>query len=647
MTDLVIQALKDKASSVRKNAIGLLTRLILTHPYGLMHGGELDVEEWTKRAQLVKAELDEVEGSLDIPGDNVEGEDKENEEEEEENQDESQDGDETNVSSSSNPMGDSSNVSTSPKKGKKKAKGRKSNTNLEAFQAAQASLTSADAEKVMKLRLTYRYYTDALGFIAQLETAMPVLYQLLVSTNKAEVLESMDFFRVAYEYKIKGSREGINKMIHLIWTKDNTLVGEDGKELKGVRSRLIEVYRYLYFDARSDLSPRDNVARIAKNMIERTEGATLAELTSLEALFSTMMSEDLVHPDVISKLWAVYSVNRAIPRSQRRGAIIVLGMLAVSKKEIVSDRLDLLLSIGLGPIGSRDIVLMKYTCVALSRVSGSVKKVKGALSDESIRYPMNHPMFSKLRACIQMNATTSNGNGDQIRNSEWFSLAEHAIQTIYLLGEQPDALCADIIKTLTVRVFGADSTASSTSSNPKSKPRTSDGTVLDHDEQDETLPSTPKGRNATLEEEEENEAPPAPQTASAFTLAQLLFVVGHVALKQIVYLELVEREYKRRKAEADKAKLTAKKNAVNAANNSDGNDAAASSELEQVAGNAEDEVGDVISAVKEKELLYGDRSLLAIFGPIVVDICRSPASYPVSPNVCSDSRSSFAVCFSY
>ena len=218
-------------------------------------------------------------------------------------------------------------------------------------------------------------------------------------------------------------------------------------------------------------------------------------------------------------------------------------------------------------------------------------------------------MFAKLRACIQMNATTSSGNGDQQRNSEWFSLAEHAVQTIYLLGEQPDALCADIIKTLTVRVFGADATAES--KQKVNKGRQSDGTVVDND-----ASST------------------APQTASAFTLAQLLFVVGHVALKQIVYLELVEREYKRRKAEADKVKLTAKKNAANASN-SEGNDVAASSELEQVAGNAEDEVGDVISAVKEKELLYGDRSLLAIFGPIVVDICRSPASYPVSIRFCS------------
>jgi condensin complex subunit 1 len=40
-------------------------------------------------------------------------------------------------------------------------------------------------------------------------------------------------------------------------------------------------------------------------------------------------------------------------------------------------------------------------------------------------------------------------------------------------------------------------------------------------------------------------------TGDAFELSQLLFVVGHVAVKHIVYLELVEREWKRQKQEKE------------------------------------------------------------------------------------------------
>ena len=52
-------------------------------------------------------------------------------------------------------------------------------------------------------------------------------------------------------------------------------------------------------------------------------------------------------------------------------------------------------------------------------------------------------------------------------------------------------------------------------------------------------------------------------------------------------------------------------------------------ELDQVAGNAEDEIGDRIAGVRETELLYGPESLLAIYGPMIVHICGSPHKFKV------------------
>ncbi|PWZ02320.1 hypothetical protein BCV70DRAFT_198602 [Testicularia cyperi] len=625
ITDMVIRALEDKSSGVRKNAIALLTKLILTHPYGVLHGGELNLQEWQKRFDVVSKELEETEGSLNLPGEQTDadaseaGSDGENDEDVEMD-DEDDDGDETIMDDASDEEG--SRRRPKAKVAKKAKKGRRSGVDLNALAAAQAEMEPVDAEKVMKLRLTKRYYADAIHFITQLESAMPNLSQLLVSTNKAEVLESMEFFRVAYEYQLSGSAAGIRKMVHLIWTKDNTLVMEDGSQLKGVRSRLIEVYRALYFDARADMSAKDNVARIAKNMIERTFGATLAELTSLEEMLKTMEAENLVHPQVVDTLWAVYSAPRAISKAQRRGAIIVLGMLATARREIISERIDVLLKVGLGPLGTRDVVLAKYTCVALQRLGGSVKKVKGALSDESVRYPMNHAMFVRLRACIQM-------HGDDVMRgtsaNEWFSLAENAINTIYLLGEQPDSLCTDIIRSMTSRVFDAKPGAPNGNRSRNDKRRNGanhDGDDDDGDASDMSMQDAQEDVASSSSAE-----PSGPTEGDAFQLAQLLFVVGHVALKHIVYLELVEREYKRRKAEADKEKAMAKAVSEGKAGKAAAA-AAAVEELDQVAGNAEDEIGEVIASVREKELLYGNQSVLTVFGPLITHICSSPKSYP-------------------
>jgi hypothetical protein len=43
--------------------------------------------------------------------------------------------------------------------------------------------------------------------------------------------------------------------------------------------------------------------------------------------------------------------DKDIPKAQRRGAIVVLGMVAVAKPKVVTERIDTLLHVGLGPLG--------------------------------------------------------------------------------------------------------------------------------------------------------------------------------------------------------------------------------------------------------------------------------------------------------
>lgn len=43
--------------------------------------------------------------------------------------------------------------------------------------------------------------------------------------------------------------------------------------------------------------------------------------------------------------------GRPLPKCQRQGAIIILGMLALAKRNIVSERVDTLVKVGLGHLG--------------------------------------------------------------------------------------------------------------------------------------------------------------------------------------------------------------------------------------------------------------------------------------------------------
>lgn len=159
-------------------------------------------------------------------------------------------------------------------------------------------------------------------------------------------------------------------MLHLVWTKSNSDEG------KGVQNHLVECYRGLFFAAPDQLSPNDSATFIARNLISLTYGSTLAELTSLEQLLCNMMKQGNVTPAVVAKLWQVYGFQKKdISKTQRRGAIIILGMLALADSEIVAREVDTLLRIGLGQFGRTDLELARYTCIALQRLH--VKQRKG------------------------------------------------------------------------------------------------------------------------------------------------------------------------------------------------------------------------------------------------------------------------------
>lgn len=59
-------------------------------------------------------------------------------------------------------------------------------------------------------------------------------------------------------------------MLHLIWAKDNTSTSSTTttEELKGIRSRVLECYRNLYFEPRDGMDRKAQINFVVKNMLE-------------------------------------------------------------------------------------------------------------------------------------------------------------------------------------------------------------------------------------------------------------------------------------------------------------------------------------------------------------------------------------------
>ena len=579
--ELATQSLEDKSSNVRKNAIKLLGKLISTHSFAVLHGGLLSFREWNERLEHTEAELSALKPPAGTPG-------LAEQTEAEKTVDESLLDDATQSEETQAPM-------TEQQK-------------LTAFQKAQEE--AATAEAMNKLQLTRRYYIEALRFIETLHEASPHIVQLLASKNKSEVIEAMDFFVVADAYTLQPAKAGIRRMLRLIWTKGNSDEG------KGVQTHLIECYKHLFFDAPGNFSANDAANFVARNMISLTFGATPAELTSLEQLLSTMMKEKNISALVIDKLWQVYGVQkREISKQQRRGAIIVLGMLALAGPDIVVKEMEICLRIGLGAIGRKDLMLARYTCIALMRMTNS-KPTKGTDRAPSTRLPNDHAVLIRLAALLEI----------QSESKDWYGLAEQAIGAIYALSKHPDVLCSEVVRRKTKAVFAFKA---GTAKKEKEVEIENSQTDADGDVEMSDMPTPPP-------EPEIEEAVPAEETSgSALALSQLLFAVGHIALKQIVHLELIEQDFKRRKAEKEKAnpgsspvKKTPGGKTPAAKKAADGKKEEEQDELDLIAGTTEDDFTDAIAHVRERELLYGHTSLLSNFGPLVKEICANNTSYP-------------------
>ena len=578
--ELAARSLEDKSSNVRRNAIKLLGRLISTHPFAALHGGLLNYSEWNERLEACETELNALKPPAGTPGlgERTHAE---------QTVDESLLDDAT-QSEEKAPMTEEQKMA--------------------AFQKAQED--AATAEAINKLQLTRRYYIEALRFIETLHEASPSITQLLASKNKSEVIEAMDFFVVADAYRIETAKSGIRRMLRLIWTKGNSDEG------KGVQTHLIECYRGLFFEAPGNFGENDKANYVARNMISLTFGASPAELTSLEQLLATMMREKTINELVVQKLWQVYGVQKKeISRQQRRGAIIVIGMLALADPDIVVKEMETCLRIGLGALGRKDLVLARYTCIALMRMTNN-KPSKGVEGKTSTRLPNEHAVLVRLSALMEVES----------ESMEWYGLAEQVIGAIYALSNHPDVLCSEVIRRKTKDVFAVKSPA---------KQQEAETSQVDDDGDvemsDEVSPPEP---DQQTEDASANDG----ASGSAVGLSQLLFTVGHIALKQIVHLELCEQDFKRRKAEKEKAnpnfspvkKTPGAKTPATTKKSADGkkDEPTAEEELDLIGGTSEDDFTDTLTFIRERELLYGKNSLLSNFGPLVKEICANNTSYP-------------------
>ncbi|CAI4617849.1 BDN_1c_G0037140.mRNA.1.CDS.1 [Saccharomyces cerevisiae] len=552
-TSLAVRSLQDRSSLVRRNSVKLLSKLLLKHPFKAIHGSQLRLSEWEEYLKGSESQLNstlkKVE-SQETLNDTIERSLIEEEVEQDEGQCR------TELEGSFNKSAELSRIENEVE-----------NIN-----------TATNTSVLMKLKLMIVYYKDAISFIKEIHKSIELISNLLFSKNRNEVLESMDFLVLADAFDIELSEFGIKKMLHLVWMKGTNDEGTS------ISVHLIECYKQLFLTAPDSCNMQEKAAHIAKNLINLSIGASIADLASLEQLLGMMYEQKMIDQHVINILWAIYNsaskasmqkeqnVNnrdseKGFSKEQIHGSIIILGMLSLADNEIALKGLESLLNIGLGAVGLKDLTLCRYSCLALERM---VPK-RSTIITKAINQELEDVAVKKLYAII-INYTKDN---------EYYPMCEQALSALFTISSKPDILATDLIREKTMMTFG--------------KP----------EEEDSIL---------SLE-----------QSSRVVSLSQLLFIVGQVAIKTLVYLEKCEAEFKKRKIEAETRNGKVKNQGADVTNTTQDN--GGDKELEMIGGTNEDDFTDAIQFVKENELLFGEKSILRKFCPIVEEIVSNSSRF--------------------
>lgn len=413
-----------------------------------------------------------------------------------------------------------------------------------------------------KLKLTIQYYEEAIEYIMQLNTAVDHCCKLISSKNKSEVIEAMDFFVLCDAYDLETSFLGIKKMLHLIWhqtddmpklsglTNANNAISRTAVITNvSIPQHLIRCYKTLFLTAPEDCNAKEKAAYIAKNLINLTINAGISDLASLEKILGLMYREKIIDSNVIKVFWIIFNKcnepDNVFTKEQIHGSIIIIGMISSEDYNITLNEIETLLEVGLIN-NSNDYVLAKYTCIALMKALP-----QNCIKSLSESKELSNSDSKKISLAIQ------NRLVEYTEDPNFYPFAEAAIACLFKLSDLPDSHCKTIIQLKSKEAFSKN------------------------------------------------------QVDKAFSriasVSQLLFLVGEVVLKLIVYLEYSEVQFKKIKAQKEtEAKLNNKEEQDN--------------ELEMISKSAEDDFNDSIIYIRDTELLFSPQSLLTEFIPFVVNI---------------------------
>ncbi|XP_004448615.2 condensin complex subunit 1 isoform X2 [Dasypus novemcinctus] len=418
-----------------------------------------------------------------------------------------------------------------------------------------------ESDELVKQEMLVQYLQDAYNFSQRISEAIGIISKMMYENTTTVVQEVIEFFVMVSQFGVPQALLGVRRMLPLIWSKE-----------PGVREAVLNAYRQLYLNPKGD-SARAKAQALIQKLSLLLVDASVGTIQCLEEILCEFVQKDELKPSVTQMLWERATEKVPCSSLERCSSVMLLGMMARGKPEIVGSNLDTLVSIGLNEKFPHDYRLAQQVCHAIANISDRRKPSLGK-RHPPFRLPQEHRLFKQLREMV----TKGFVHPDPL----WIPFKEVAVTLIYQLAEGPEVISAQILQDCA-------------------------GQALEKLEEKSTTEEDPK------------ETPMLP----TFLLMNLLSLAGDVALQQLVHLEqAISGELCRRRVLREEQEHKTK--GPKEKNNS--SETTMEEELGLVGATADDTEAELIRNICEMELLDG-KQVLAAFVPLLLKVCNNPGLY--------------------
>ncbi|KAL5067141.1 hypothetical protein RYX36_018028 [Vicia faba] len=321
-------------------------------------------------------------------------------------------------------------------------------------------------------------------------------------------------------------------------------------------------------NAFSTIYIRKSPMETAQNLLSLATGSNIGDLAALEFIVGTLVSKGDISSSTISALWDFFCFNvGGTTAEQSRGALSVLCMVEKTSTGVLGSHLQDIIDIGFGRWSKVDPLLARTACLAIERLSEDDKTK--LLANSSVR------IFGILESLI---------TGYSLPANIWYAAADKAITAIYAVHPTPETIAADMINKSLSSIF-----------------KDCGGSDID--------------TNSTI-----------PITVHEAKLCRCLFVISHIAMNHLVYIESCGRKIQKQKIAKEK------KNIENQSADSNGTASAGGTQkdndinAELGFAASEDAALDAMFEKAEKEIVSGgsnEKNLVGICATFLSKLCRN------------------------